>query len=85
MLKKSITLLSVFLLLISGTFLIVPLSVHAASGLLLYSSYTGISVTPGKSISYSFEAINNTNEIQHVSFDVSGLNKDWKYQISSGG
>ncbi|WP_202079811.1 NEW3 domain-containing protein [Caldalkalibacillus salinus] len=57
----------------------------AATGLTLYTSYTGISVTPGESINYQFEIINNTNNVQQVSFDVENLPQDWQYELTSGG
>jgi uncharacterized membrane protein len=57
----------------------------AATHLSLYTPYTGISVTPGETIDYSFEIINDTSDIQHVSFRVEDLPDGWNKEITSGG
>lgn len=56
-----------------------------ANSLVLYTPYTGISVTPGEEISYNVDVINDTGEIQHVSFGVEELPKGWDYSIRAGG
>ncbi|HWO75661.1 MAG TPA: NEW3 domain-containing protein [Bacillus sp. (in: firmicutes)] len=57
----------------------------AAEGIELYTAYTGISVTPGETIDYSFEVLNHTNTTQHVSLSIEGLQKGWQATINSDG
>ncbi len=51
----------------------------------LFTPYTGLSVTPGESINYSVDIINNESNIQNVTFDVDGLPEDWSYSITADG
>ncbi len=60
-------------------------SAFAAEGLTLYTPYTGLSVTPGDTIDYSVEIINNTSKIKNTSFSLTGLPEGWNYTITSGG
>jgi uncharacterized membrane protein len=65
---------------------IMPSSISYAAGpLTLYTPYTGISMTPGKTVSYSVEVMNNSSSIHSTTFDMKGLPKDWGYTITSGG
>ena len=57
----------------------------AAEGIELYTAYTGISVTPGETIDYSFEVLNHTNTTQHVSLSLDGLQEGWQALINSDG
>lgn len=57
----------------------------APSGIALFTPYTGISVTPGETIDYSFEIMNFTDEVQQLTIDVQGLPEGWDYEIVSGG
>lgn len=52
---------------------------------MLYTPYTGVSVTPGEDIDYDVTLINNTGSIQTASFSMEGLPKNWKYSIEAGG
>lgn len=65
--------------------MVYPSSSFAAGGFELYTPYTGISATPGETITYSVDVINNSSSIQDVSFSVSDLPKDWTYTITSDG
>ena len=64
-----------------------PLSVHAdeSGSIILYTPYTKISVTPGASIDYSIDLINNTDGVTNANLSVSGLpgwsvvNSVWKF------
>lgn len=64
-----------------------PLSVHADEfgSIILYTPYTKISVTPGASIDYSIDLINNTDGVTNANLSVSGLPGSWKHEIKSGG
>lgn len=63
---------------------------HAAAdslstGVVLYSPYTKIVVSPGASINYSVDLINNGHEIRTENIALGGLPSSWKYDIKSGG
>ncbi|MDC3413470.1 NEW3 domain-containing protein [Aquibacillus sp. 3ASR75-11] len=58
---------------------------YAAGSLTLYTPYTGLSVTPGETITYNVDVINNGSNIQNATFDVQNLPKGWEYTITSGG
>ncbi|WP_102346459.1 COG1470 family protein [Bacillus sp. Marseille-P3661] len=57
----------------------------AAGGLTLYTPYTGIAVIPGESIDYAFDLMNETSQVQQVTFEIEDLPKDWEYDITSSG
>ena len=61
--------------------------VHAdeSGSIILYTPYTKISVTPGASIDYSIDLINNTDGITNANLSVNGLPGSWKHEIKSGG
>jgi uncharacterized membrane protein len=50
----------------------------------LYSPYTRISVSPGKTIDYSIQIINNSSSIQTVPVAVTGLPRSWTHTLKSG-
>src|SRR5699024_5404860 len=57
----------------------------AQGPLTLFTPYTGLSVTPGESLSYTVNVINDGSAIQNVTFAVDGLPEEWDYAISAGG
>jgi len=60
--------------------------VSAAEGdITLYTPYTGLSVTPGESLDYNIDVINNSYQIKNLSFAVQNLPEGWDYTITSGG
>lgn len=52
---------------------------------ILYTPYTKISVSPGASIDYSIDLINNTDQLMNANLSVSGLSASWKHEMKSGG
>ena len=52
---------------------------------ILYTPYTKISVSPGASIDYSIDLINNTDQLMNANLSVSGLSSSWKHEMKSGG
>lgn len=58
---------------------------HAAEGFSLYTPYTGISATPGETINYAVEVINDTGAIRSVQFDMRDLPDGWTSHLTSGG
>jgi|SRR5690625_3831696 len=61
-----------------------PMKSHA-DPLTLYTPYTGLSVTPGETITYNVDVINDGDTIQHVTFDVHKLPKGWDYSLRADG
>ena len=51
---------------------------------ILYTPYTKISVSPGASIDYSIDLINNTDQLTNANLSVSGLSSSWKHEMKSG-
>ncbi|MCJ7841164.1 NEW3 domain-containing protein [Lederbergia sp. NSJ-179] len=83
MFKKLTSFIVLFSLLV---FCVLPLSsAKAAEGIELFTPYSGISVTPGETINYSFNVINHTSSVQQVHLSLEDVAKDWEYAITSGG
>jgi uncharacterized membrane protein len=60
--------------------------VHAAEGdVTLFTPYTDIVVSPGESVNYAIEVMNNTNVVQNASIKVNGLSEGWSSELTSGG
>lgn len=57
----------------------------AAEPIELYTPLTHLAASPGQSISYSVEVINNTSSIQTIGLSVTGLPADWETELMSGG
>jgi uncharacterized membrane protein len=57
----------------------------AAQGVILYTPYTKISVSPGESITYSVDVINKSGGLKSADIVLTGLPKDWTYQVKSEG
>lgn len=57
----------------------------AASGVVLFTPYTGLSVTPGETIDYTVNVINNGSAIENVTFSFDDLPKGWSTSIVAGG
>lgn len=72
-----------FLLLCFGAF--IPISKAQAPAIKLYSPYTKISVSPGQTINYSVDVINNSDSIQNTDVSLSGLPASWTHSLKSGG
>ncbi|PWU66892.1 NEW3 domain-containing protein [Gracilibacillus dipsosauri] len=82
MYKKIISLICSVLLLFPILFIG---KVEAAGGISLYTPYTGLSVTPGETLSYDVTVLNKSSSISNMTFDVEGLPKGWNYTITAGG
>ncbi|MGQ8337859.1 COG1470 family protein [Sunxiuqinia sp. A32] len=54
-------------------------------GLELYTPYTKISVSPGKSVSYSVDLINNGSQTSNEFISVSNIPRSWNYTLTAGG
>lgn len=75
-------------LFLSAFFGIIIFSGHAAEiadSVALYTPYTKISVSPGKSVDYSIELINNSKKIQNEDISITGIPRKWHYSLMAGG
>jgi len=81
--KKSFAAAAALLLTVSLLAFSAPAS--AAGGVELYTPYTSLSAAPGESISYDVDLINNSGSIQTVPLSFSGLNSNWKTDLTAGG
>src|SRR5690625_1270367 len=79
MFRKTLYILA-FILILDNVF-----SVYRMFAATLFTPYTGLSVTPGETINYTVDVINNESEIQNLTFDIEGLPEEWSYTITSGG
>jgi uncharacterized membrane protein len=59
--------------------------VQASESVTLYTPYTKIFVSPGASIDYSVDVINNSKQIQNNEISVTGIPRGWTYTLTSGG
>ncbi|AKU27350.1 NEW3 domain-containing protein [Geobacillus stearothermophilus] len=57
----------------------------AASSVVLFTPYTGLSVTPGETIDYTVNVINNGSNIENVTFSFDHLPKGWSTSITAEG
>jgi uncharacterized membrane protein len=80
--KKLITLLFIGILLFSA---MPPMTIGAADGITLYTSLTGVSLTPGENATYTVEVMNSSSEVKTLDLSVKGLKEGWQYNITSGG
>ncbi|MEN6453312.1 MAG: NEW3 domain-containing protein [Prolixibacteraceae bacterium] len=60
------------------------LTSFASNGVLLYTPYTKISVSPGESIDYSIDIINNSDQLFDEEVRVSGIPGSWTHSLKSG-
>lgn len=56
-----------------------------AQSLELYTPYSRISVSPGQTINYSINVINNSSSTRSASLSVTGLPDGWTHTLKSGG
>ncbi|MGE4585751.1 MAG: NEW3 domain-containing protein [Mangrovibacterium sp.] len=66
-------------------FILISFSAFSKSGdLTLYTPYTRISVSPGQSVDYTIEMINNSDSLRNEEIRVSGIPRSWTYSLKSG-
>ena len=51
----------------------------------LYTPYTKITVSPGKSVVYSIDVINNSKEIRDENITITNIPRSWNYTLTAGG
>ncbi len=83
---KRITSVKIFVLMaVFGLLFTNNVVAQAAGGLEIYTSYTKISVSPGKSVSYSIDVINNGEQTRNEDIFVSGIPGKWEHSLSMSG
>lgn len=80
--RKFLAYFLIFLLLFS---FIKPTQTLAVEGVSLFTPYTGLSATPGETINYSVDVINDSSSIRNMSFSLEDLPKDWEYSLTADG
>ncbi|MEB3101010.1 NEW3 domain-containing protein [Ferviditalea candida] len=58
--------------------------IYAAGGISLYTPFTDISVTPGQTVTFSIDVINNSASIQDVPLNVEGIPGNWTNHLTYG-
>jgi len=58
---------------------------YAAGGITLFTPYTGLSVTPGETVSYQVDVMNSGSNIQNLTFSLEGLPEGWSNTITANG
>jgi len=64
----------------------VPLLTFASppgQGIILYTPYISQSITPGKTLTYNIELLNNTSRIQNVNLSTRGIPSDWEPSLTA--
>lgn len=85
MMKRWVKSVSLFLTFVLTVLAWGGVPTSAAGELTLFTPYTSIAVTPGESINYNVQVINNSNGMQETALTVQGLPENWEYQLTSGG
>jgi uncharacterized membrane protein len=67
-----------------AAFPLTGIAVPANDGIILYTPYTSQSITPGETLNYSIEIINQSDGIENLSLSVQGIPGSWEPSITSG-
>ena len=76
-LRKTAVVLTLLLGLMGGILFPVASTLAATGSVSMFTKYAGIAVTPGESINYSVDIINNSSSIQRVSLEVVEQPEGW--------
>ena len=55
-----------------------------SDSVILYTPYTKIAVTPGQSVTYVIDLINNSKEVINADISLKGLPASWNYNLKAG-
>lgn len=83
MFRKILSIITVVMLLLSTAPAVNQ--TYAAGGLTLFTPYTGLSVTPGETVSYQVDVKNSASTIQNLTFSLEGLPDGWNSTITANG
>ncbi|MDD4191609.1 MAG: NEW3 domain-containing protein [Mangrovibacterium sp.] len=70
--------------LLLGLFFFSVLAAFASDGVILYTPYTKIAISPGQSIDYSIDVINKSDQLFDGEIQVSNIPRSWTYSLKSG-
>lgn len=65
--------------------LFIPITSTQAQPVTIFTPYTGLTASPGETITYNVDLINNDNSVKSVSFDFNHLPKNWTTSITANG
>src|SRR5690606_33098596 len=65
--------------------LFIPTTSTQAQPVTIFTPYTGLTASPGETITYNVDLINNDNSVKSVSFDFNHLPKNWTTSITANG
>ena len=82
---KPVKLNRLLLLTLFVVFLFQGNTAQSADSVELYTPYTKVSVSPGSTVNYSIDLINNSNEIQERNISVTSFPWSWKYTLTASG
>jgi uncharacterized membrane protein len=68
-----------------GIIILQNLTAQTKDSLELYTPYTKISISPGKSVSYSIDVINNGSQTRNEVITISNIPRSWDYTLTAGG
>ncbi len=74
-----------FLVIVTGILFFQVSPAQTADNLVLYTPYTNISVTPGSSINYNIDVINNGSNIRDEYIAVTNVPGSWNHTLTAGG
>jgi uncharacterized membrane protein len=75
----------VFLSVVLTLITLKDLTAQTSDSLTLYTPYTQISVSPGKTVTYSIDVINNTKKIIDELITITNIPSSWHYTLTAGG
>lgn len=68
-----------------GIIVIHNLAAQPKDSLELYTPYTKITISPGKSVIYSIDIINKSKEIRDENITITNIPRSWNYTLTAGG
>lgn len=83
--KKESFYMSIFISVVLTLITFQKLNAQKQDSLRLYTPYTHISVSPGKTVTYSIDFINKSSKISDEEITVTNIPSTWHYTLTAGG
>lgn len=74
-----------FLSVFFGIIIFLSSAAQSADSIELYTPYTKVSVSPGNTVNYSIDLINNGKSTQNRDISVTSFPRSWKYTLTASG
>jgi uncharacterized membrane protein len=74
-----------FLSVFFGIIIFLSSAAQQTDSIELYTPYTKVSVSPGNTVNYSIDLINNGSKTQDKDISVTSFPRSWKYTLTAGG